>query len=120
METLKTLISYIPAALAVVVIVVDIILLVVKGKVKVHQPTAEEQSQVDKLEKLQEVLTAVLPDAMVLAEKSGAGTGAAKKLIALSQIMLECNKRGLNFSEHSDVIETQVERSIELTKEVNA
>ena len=119
MENLKLIITIVSVAFAVLLFAVDVILFAFKVKAANKKLTPEEEAKVKELENLQDILTKTLPEAQILAEVSGAGSGAAKKLVALSQVMLECNKRGVDYARNSEVIEEQLERNMALTKKVN-
>lgn len=71
-----------------------------------------------KLENLMKLFNEIIPNAIKQAENSGAN-GASKKTIALSNIMLECSKLGIDYNANAADIDKSLEDLINLTKGVN-
>lgn len=107
--------SYIVIALSLLITIIQIIIQSVKGK----NVKAKALRAVDLVSKLKELETTVIPEAIMTAEKSGITTGAAKKILALSEIMLQCNEMGIDYEENKEEIDQVLEAQIETTKAVN-
>ena len=65
------------------------------------------------------LISELIPAAVVKSEKIGV-SGEVKKTIAISNIMIECAARGINFNEFTALIEEEIEKLIATTKSVNA
>lgn len=90
----------------------------VKNVEEVKEELNDTKSGTEGTEGLLELLTKALPEAMKLAEGTGV-SGVAKKLLALSQIVLECNTKGINYNENKEVIDEALENLISFSRDVN-
>lgn len=61
-----------------------------------------------------------IPIAIEESEKSGLSNGPAKKVYALSLIMLKCSEKGVDYQENANIIAEKIENLISFSKEVNA
>ena len=121
---MNKLLEYLPYIITLVNFVLYLVIFLCTKRIKGSKKLTENErkeltSKVETLQSLQEVLVNVVPQAIELAEKSGAMTPEAKKLIAMSQVMLQCSKQGLSFTEYQDKISDTIENDIMLTKRVN-
>lgn len=104
------LLEIIKLAIVVIAVLSSIIITTVntiKGKGKV---SASEAKAI--------LISDIIPAAVVKAEKLGV-SGEVKKTIAISNIMIECANKGINFSAHMAMIEEEIEKLINTTKSVN-
>jgi hypothetical protein len=65
-----------------------------------------------------ELIKNIIPKAIKTAEESG-GSGTIKKLIAVSQIVMECAKLGVDYNNYASFIDEELENQVKLTNEVN-
>lgn len=83
-----------------------------------RERATELQRERNPFEELLKVVEGSLPDIIQIAEQS-ANNGIAKKFIAMSQIMLECNKVGVNYQEHEAELSKLVDDFVAMSKVVN-
>ena len=81
----------------------------VKGKSKVSASEAKSL-----------LVSEIIPQAVIKAEQSGVTTGNLKKTLAMSEIMLQCAQKGIQFMEYAEMIEQELEKLIATTKSVNS
>lgn len=79
----------------------------------------ETKSEYAGVEKLTQLLTNTLPEAIKMAENAGVASGQAKQLLALSQVVLKCNEEGIDYAANKDTIVKTLEDLITFSKEVN-
>lgn len=79
----------------------------------------EEQALPNPFEKLLDIIENVVPKAIEIAEVSGAKTSDSKKSIALSNIVLECINRGVDYKGNFQEINDALERLITMSNKVN-
>lgn len=65
-----------------------------------------------------ELIKNLIPKAIRVAEESG-GSGSIKKLIAISGIVVECAKLGIDYNSYASFIDKELEEQVKLTNEVN-
>ena len=83
-----------------------------------RERATELQEKGNPFEELIQIVENTLPNAIKLAEES-ANSGQAKKLIAMSQLMLDCAKHGLDFSDFESLLSKLVDDFVAMSKEVN-
>ena len=110
--------------IAIISSLVSIITMVIakQKKKKVEKLNGDElelaKEELEKLEDVNKLAVAIIPNAMEMAEKIG-GTGEYKNLIAKSKIIQDCVTNDIDYNENSEVISQLIETFIELTKQVN-
>ena len=82
--------------------------------------TAKGKSKVSASEAKALLVAEIIPQAVIKAEQSGVTTGNLKKTLAMSEIMLQCAQKGIQFMEHAEMIEQELEKLIATTKSVNS
>lgn len=102
-------------ALSVISSVISIVVSKFKSKTKLE----DYKSETDRSKKIISLISEIIPQAMTFAEKSG-NSGENKKLLALSKILVDCMKDGIDYTGLSDNIDDTIERLIKFTKEVNS
>ena len=102
-------------ALSVISSVISIVVSKFKSKTKLE----DYKSETDRSKKIVSLISEIIPQAMTFAEKSG-NNGENKKLLALSKILVDCMKGGIDYTGLSDNIDDTIERLIKFSKEVNA
>ena len=101
-------------ALSVISSVVSILVSKFKNKTKLE----EYKSGAERSKKVIELISEIIPKAVTVAEKTGV-TGENKKLIALSQILIDCMNNGIDYGSVSDNVDKTIEELIKFSKEVN-
>ena len=104
MEIIKLAILCISILSSIVITTVNSI----KGRSKVKGAEAKEM-----------LISEIIPAAVIKAEKIGVN-GEVKKTIAISNIMMECAANNIEFSQHMQLIEEEIEKLIDVSKSVNA
>lgn len=74
---------------------------------------------VEKTNKIITLVSEIIPQAIIFAEKNGSN-GENKKLLALSKILIDCVSNKIDYEKESDNINLAVEDLISFSKEVNA
>lgn len=88
-----------------------------KDKIKAVQEALSEASEMNAT--MFTLLNDIVPAAIETAEKSGMPNGVTKKVFCVSQVIQECAKRGIEYTEYADKINEMVEGLISFSKQVN-
>ena len=99
--------------------VISSVISIVVSKFKSKSKLEDYKSETDRSKKIVSLISEIIPQAMTFAEKSG-NNGENKKLLALSKILVDCMKGGIDYTGLSDNIDDTIERLIKFSKEVNA
>lgn len=99
--------------------VISSVISIVVSKFKSKSKLEDYKSETDRSKKIVSLISEIIPQAMTFAEKSG-NNGENKKLLALSKILVDCMKDGIDYTGLSDNIDETIERLIKFSKEVNA
>ena len=95
-----------------------------KIKQKHKRVDAEEKAEEleNKLEDEKDVfklVNEIIPLAIKKAEETPLINGATKKLLAMSEILLNCEANNISFAQYKDFISEQIEALIEFSKTIN-
>ena len=99
--------------------VISSVISIVVSKFKSKSKLEDYKSETDRSKKIVSLISEIIPQAMTFAEKSG-NNGENKKLLALSKILVDCMKGGIDYTGLSDNIDDTIERLIKFSKEVNS
>ena len=99
--------------------VISSVISIVVSKFKSKSKLEDYKSETDRSKKIVSLISEIIPQAMTFAEKSG-NNGENKKLLALSKILVDCMKDGIDYTGLSDNIDETIERLIKFSKDVNA
>ena len=125
MEQLKQIFEYISSGFSLLVFLFTALMFIVNKINKKHRRIEVEEEKEAIEENLNEeqarfkLINEVIPVAIAYAEKLTNLTGEAKKTIALSNILLECNERNIDFNKFIKFIDEQLENLITFTKKIN-
>ena len=111
---IESIVSIAVFALSVVSSIISILVSKFKNKSKLE----DYKSKTDRSEKIISLISEIIPKAVTFAEKNGYN-GENKKLIALSQILIDCMSNGIDYKGVSDNIDETIEKLIKFSKEVN-
>jgi Ca2+/Na+ antiporter len=125
-QLLKTIFQYATSILSLIVFLCTALVFVINQIKKKHKRVEAE----DKAEALQEelddeqarfkLLNELLPLAISKAEATPLINGMTKKMLAMSEILLNCNALKIPFEKFKDFISEQVDNLIDFTKVINA
>lgn len=123
MDKIIQYISYVLVFLSIAITVINFLITKFK-KISIKDEQVEEikelKSEISTSEKLVDVIRKIIPNAIKVAEASGIADGTVKKMIALSNILLECNNNDFDYKANSETINQVIEEFIDLTKKVNS
>lgn len=112
------IIDYVSIGVFVLSVISSIISILV-SKFKNKTKLEEYKSGTERGKKVIELISEIIPKAVMTAEKTGVN-GQNKKLIAMSQILIDCMNNGIDYTGISDNIDTTIEKLIAFSKEVNS
>lgn len=125
MELIKQIISYASFVISLIVFLITATSFVVnRFKIKRKKLTAEEENE-ELQEKLEDknavykLVNEIIPLAIKKAEETPLVDGKTKKLLALSEILLNCNEQCIDFELYKDFISEQIENLITFSKTIN-
>lgn len=124
-ELTELILKYASACISLLVLLFTAATYVVnKIKQRNKQTAAEEEKEEveGKLafsEELYKLVNEIIPLAMKKCEEMPNLNGTMKKLLALSDILINCNAEGINFEAHKDFIDEQIENLITFSKTIN-
>lgn len=98
--------------------VISSIISILVSKFKNKNKLEEYKSKAERAKKVVELVSEIIPKAVSTAEKTGT-MGNNKKLIALSQILIECMNNNIDYSSVAENIDKTIEDLIKFSKEVN-
>ena len=113
-----SIIDYVSIGVFILSVISSVISILV-SKFKNKNKLEEYKSGTERNKKVIELISEVIPKAMMIAEKTGV-KGDTKKLIASSQILLDCMNRDIEYTGISNVIDEFIEKLISFSKEVNS
>ena len=125
MELLEQIIKYASAVLSIIVFLFTATCFIVnKIKQKHKRINAEEKAEelADELQDEKDVfklVNEIIPLAIKKAEEMPFIDGPTKKLLAMSEILLNCNEDGIDFECYKGFISEQIEALIEFSKTIN-
>ena len=99
--------------------VISSIVSIVISKFKAQSKVDDYKSKTERIEKIVELVSEIIPKAITFAEKSG-NSGENKKLLAQSKILIDCMNNGIDYTGLSENIDKAIEDLINFSKEVNA
>lgn len=117
-ENLKTIVTLVILGINVLLLIFNVICAIVKKAKNVDNN--EEELKSENATNLIEVIRNFIPQAIEQAEKSGIVGGENKKLLALSQILLNCNEVNFDYKTNASLINDCLEELIEFSKKVNS
>lgn len=112
------IIDYVSIGVFVLSVISSVISILV-SKFKNKSKLEEYKSGAERSKKVIELISEIIPKAVAMAEKTGAN-GQNKKLIAMSQILIDCMNNGVDYSGVSNSIDETIEKLITFSKEVNS
>lgn len=124
-QLFENIFKYATAVLSVLVFLFTAVSFVVNQVNKRHKRLAVEdeaetlKGEVENKSSLFDLVNELIPVAIENAEKMPMLDGNAKKLLAMSEVMLNCNERGINFEDFRAFVSTQIEKLIDFTKNIN-
>ena len=124
-ELLQNIKDYASLVFALVMFIYALITFII-GRIKAHNRKLMAEEQNDELqEKLEDknavykLVNEIIPLAIKKAEEMPLIDGPTKKLLAMSEILLNCNEDGIDFEMYKDFISEQIEALIEFSKTIN-
>lgn len=124
-ELIEQIIKYASTLLSLLVFIFTAVLFVInKIKAKHKRVSAEEKAeeleeQLEDKDATFKLVNEIIPLAIKKAEDTPLIDGQTKKLLALSEILLNCNSQCIDFELYKDFISEQIENLIEFSKEIN-
>lgn len=125
MELIEQIIRYASFVISLIVFLITATTFVVnRFKIKRKKLTAEEENE-ELQEKLEDknatykLVNEIIPLAIKKAEETPLIDGKTKKLLALSEILLNCNEQCIDFELYKDFISEQIENLITFSKTIN-
>ena len=124
-EIFEQIFKYISTSLSVLVFLFTAILFVVNQIKKKQKKIGLEEENEELKETLKDeqaeynLINEIIPIAIKKAEDTPNVDGATKKLLALSEILLQCSTNNINFELYKDFISEQIENLIEFSKTIN-
>lgn len=126
LELLNKIINFASIGLSVAVLAFSLGVFIY-NKVKKHDKkmACEEENKVllEEVEtdtSMYKLVNEIIPLAIKKAEETPLINGPTKKLLALSEILLSCNSKGINFERFKEFISEQIENLITFSKTINA
>ena len=95
---------------------------VFNGLLGENNPEEKAEELENKLESEKDVfklVNEIIPLAIKKAEETPLISGATKKLLAMSEILLNCEANNISFAKYQDFISEQIEALIEFSKTIN-
>lgn len=125
MQLIKNIFEYISLVVSLVIFLFTATCFVI-GKIKKKHTRVEAEQKAEELEsKLEDeedvfkLVNEIIPLAMKKAEETPLISGATKKLLAMSEILLGCEANNISFAQYKDFISEQIEALIEFSKTIN-
>ena len=125
MQLIKQIFEYISLVLSLVIFLFTATCFVI-GKIKKKHTRVEAEDKAEELEdKLEaeedlfKLVNEIIPLAIKKAEETPLIKGQTKKLLALSEILLNCNSNNIDFEHYKDFISEQIENLICFSKTIN-
>lgn len=125
MELIEKIIRYASFVISLIVFLITATTFVVnRFKIKCKKLNAEEENE-ELQEKLEDknaiykLVNEIIPLAIKKAEETPLVDGKTKKLLALSEILLNCNEQCIDFELYKDFISEQIENLITFSKTIN-
>ena len=124
-ETLELIFKYASAILSLLVFLFTACMFVInKIKAKRKRVTAEEKAEeleadLEDEQARNELVENILPSIIAEVEDMPNISGATKKMLATSKVLLACNEEGINFDLFKDFIDKTIEKLINFSKKVN-
>lgn len=125
MQLFEQIIKYTNTFISLFVFLFTAVLFIINQIKKKHKRIGNEEEN----EKLQEeiedkdasykLVNEIIPLAIKKAEEMPLIDGPTKKLLAMSEILLNCNADGIDFETYKDFISEQIEALIEFSKTIN-
>lgn len=122
---MENIFKYATAVISVLVFLLTAVSFVANQVNKRHKRLAVEdeaetlKGEVENKSSLFDLVNELIPVAIENAEKIPMIDGKAKKLLAMSEVMLNCNERGINFEDFRAFVSSQIEKLIDFTKNIN-
>lgn len=125
MQIIKQIFEYISLVVSLIIFLFTATCFVI-GKIKKKHKRIEAEDKAEELtDKLEEeqhlfkLVNEIIPIAIKKAEETPLINGPTKKLLALSEILLNCNASGIDFEAYKDFISEQIENLICFSKTIN-
>ena len=117
-ELLEMIIKYASSCLSLVVFLFTTILFII-NKIKAKHRRIDAEEEAETLDAEYTLVNEIIPLAIKKAEDTPLIDGKTKKLLALSEILLNCNASNIDFELYKDFINEQIENLIEFSKTIN-
>lgn len=88
-------------------------------KLKCEEENENLQEKLDDKNAVYKLVNEIIPLAIKKAEELPLISGKTKKLLAMSEILLNCNANDIDFELYKDFISEQIENLIEFSKTIN-
>ena len=124
-ERIQNAVRCITLALTLIVFIVTAINFIITRFKKHHDKLTAEEENEQLSEKLDDsnneykLINEIIPLAMKKAEETPLIDGMTKKLLALSEILLQCSTCNIDFEKYKDFISEQIENLITFSKTIN-
>lgn len=125
METIETIFKYGSAILSLLVFLCTACMFVINSVKKKHKRIEAEaqaealQEELDEEQARFKLVNELLPLAISKAEATPLISGVTKKMLAMSEILLNCNALKIPFEKFKDFISEQIDNLINFTKVIN-
>lgn len=117
-ELLEQIIKYASTCLSLLVFLFTSVLFII-NKIKAKHRRIEAEQEAETLDDEYTLVNEIIPLAIKKAEDTPLIDGKTKKLLALSEILLNCNASNIDFELYKDFINEQIENLIEFSKTIN-
>ena len=119
---LNEILAYVYAGIAIIMAIVTAITNIVKNlKIKEDKNAIESlKEDLQDNKDVYKLVNEIIPLAIKKAEDTPNIDGTTKKLLALSEILLQCSEVNIDFELYKDFISEQVENLIVFSKSINA
>lgn len=122
---IEQIIRYASVIISLIVFVFSVVMFIINSIKKHAKKVQCEEENEDLQEKLEDknaiykLVNEIIPLAIKKAEETPLIDGQTKKLLAMSEILLNCNSDGIDFEMYKDFISEQIEALIEFSKTIN-
>lgn len=118
MELLEQIFKYVSAGLSLIVFLFTATMFVI-NKIKAKRKNVKAEEKAEELIDMFKLVNEIIPLAIKKAEEMPFIDGPTKKLLAMSEILLNCNSDGIDFEAYKDFISEQIEALITFSKTIN-
>lgn len=124
-QLLEEIVRYASVALSLLVFCFSVFMFIFNSikkrakKARCEEENEELQEKLEDKDAVYKLVNEIIPLAIKKAEEMPLIDGPTKKLLAMSEILLNCNSDGIDFEAYKDFISEQIEALITFSKTIN-